>query len=483
MPTDPIDRRIVVVIFASLWVTYAFIGPGFMVINPNTVSRMGYVLNLLQQHVANIDLFSPLTVDKAQVAGHFYLDKAPGLSLMALPFVAAATAATDLLGFSTAPLADGYVTLFYTLVTCLAVAVTTAPFTAAAAAALFVVARRTGASRGGACFAALVFALATPAFGWATVFLSHSVAGACLFLALATIVLGSDPAAPPRHDLRAGALAGALLSWAVVVEFTAAAPALLIAVFALWRLAQLPGARRRRIALGAMIAGLAAAVPLGIYNQMVFGAVTHLGYSDVVGFEGMQQGIFGVSLPRGDIALALLAGTKRGLLWLSPVLLAVPVAWAVARKRLPGPLLAVAVAVPLVLLAINSGYAYWDGGASTGPRHLVPALPFLALALAPLWDRAPLAGRAALLTLAVPSAAISVLCATTAMGAPIWENNPLPDYLWPRFASGDTHHMLALTGFAGHAWLLALPIPWYIAARRTGLLTPPRRVAESPAPA
>jgi hypothetical protein len=42
----------------------------------------------------------------------------------------------------------------------------------------------------------------------------------------------------------------------------------------------------------------------------------------------------------------------------------------------------VIVAVALTLILINAGYYYWQGGWSTGPRHLVPMLPLLGLALA-----------------------------------------------------------------------------------------------------
>ena len=42
----------------------------------------------------------------------------------------------------------------------------------------------------------------------------------------------------------------------------------------------------------------------------------------------------------------------------------------------------VIVAVALTFLLINAGYYYWHGGWSTGPRHMVPMLPLLGLALA-----------------------------------------------------------------------------------------------------
>ncbi len=132
----------------------------------------------------------------------------------------------------------------------------------------------------------------------------------------------------------------------------------------------------------------------------------------------MQTGFFGVSLPRADIALALLGGTKRGILWIAPILLVTPFAWIAAWRRFGAPLTAALVAIPVAFLLINSGYAYWDGGESTGPRHLTPMLPFIALALVPLWQTTGPRMRAALLALASVSFTLSLMCAVTMMTCP-----------------------------------------------------------------
>jgi len=53
--------------------------------NPNTVTRLAFVFSALNLHSSAIDAFRYLTIDKAIFVGHVYMDKAPGLSLMALP--------------------------------------------------------------------------------------------------------------------------------------------------------------------------------------------------------------------------------------------------------------------------------------------------------------------------------------------------------------------------------------------------------------
>jgi len=42
---------------------------------------------------------------------------------------------------------------------------------------------------------------------------------------------------------------------------------------------------------GAVLGGVLAALPLALYNAAVFGSMFHLGYTSVVGFEGMRQGV------------------------------------------------------------------------------------------------------------------------------------------------------------------------------------------------
>ena len=483
MPTDPTDRRIALALFAAFWASFALIGPGFMVLNPNSISRMGYVFALVQDHVAHIDAVAAFTVDKAELGGHFYLDKAPGLSLMALPVIAILDPLVRLAGGATALVVGGKLSLYYILATTLVTLLTTAPLAAAAGAGVFSIARRLGVARDGALFAALLCGLCTPMLGWATVFFGHAAAAGCLVLGVATVLAAAEPS-PPRHQFRAGAIAGLLLAWAVVIEFPAAPAALLIGLVGLRRLLAVADPPRLRRTLAGVVAGaLVAGIPLAVYNALVFGSPFQLGYSHVVGFEGMQRGLFGIILPDPAVAVALLVGAKRGLLWLAPVLALTPLAWFAAR-RLPPDVLVCIVGIPLFLLAINAGYAYWDGGASTGPRHLVPALPFLALAFAPLWSNAGPAMRSILGLLAIVSLALSVLTATTAMGAPIWEDNPLPDYLVPRFLSGDTHNIVALAGDAGFGWLAILAAPWVLAARRLGWFRHGRRyIAKAPIPA
>jgi hypothetical protein len=97
----------------------------------------------------------------------------------------------------------------------------------------------------------------------------------------------------------------------------------------------------------------------------------------------------------------------RGLFFLSPVLLltfpGLVLLWRVSRERR---LVLLLGGILLGFVLYVASYLYWSGGDAIGPRFLVPAVPFMILAMAPAfslwWDR--LYGRWALSALVVVSA-------------------------------------------------------------------------------
>ncbi len=109
-------------------------------------------------------------------------------------------------------------------------------------------------------------------------------------------------------------------------------------------------------------------------------------------------------------------------------------------------------------------------------RHLMPMLPFIGLALVPLWEALGpslrIALRIALLALMALSFAISLACATFYMTTPLaaegigFVHDELFEFILPHFLSGDVHHLLAPDGNGGLlslAWLL-VPVLMEIAA-------------------
>ncbi|MEO6014207.1 MAG: hypothetical protein ABIQ30_11575 [Devosia sp.] len=376
------DRQIAIIVAVLTFVSLVFYTPQFS--NSQVVTRMGLALAIVELGSLSIDRVAEQTVDKALVDGHYYADKAPGLSLLAVPPVFVVKTLRDLAGIKQDS-SEASVFIMYAQIGTLTVVGLPA---AIAAALVFLMALRLGASRQGALFGSLAIAIGSPFFFWSTTFFSHSLVGSLLVFMLALAIERE------RWDWWHGVFIGLLAGTMVVVDFVGglvAAIAGIVLVIAMWRPTI---AAHLRFAAGVVAAAVLGVLPLLIYNKLAFGSPFQLGYMSVVGFEGMKTGFFGIGMPNPAIVWELLFGVYRGLLPYVPVLLLVPYGlWAMGRR--PGNLpIAVAVfAVSLALILINAGYYYWHGGWSAGPRHIVPMLPLLGLALAfawpgSLWQRA-----------------------------------------------------------------------------------------------
>ena len=208
-------------------------------------------------------------------------------------------------------------------------------------------------------------------------------------------------------------------------------------------------------ALGAVLG----AAPLYAFGIWAFGSPFRLAYSGAAidpGAGGVEQAhvhglFFTLTSPHPHLAVEVLL-SKRGLLTLSPVLAAAAAGVVLLWRRglrAEAALIAALTVVEVGWHAFRPDYELALGGWVPGPRFLVPLLPFLAFALAPVVRRAP-ATFAAL-------AAISVGAMAVATSAE------------PLLSSDDTHHWIAriadgnfaatalsLAGI-GHGWLAILP--------------------------
>ena len=407
----------ILIFLLSLW-SFAILSPQEPT-NPQSVTRLALALSILDRHTADISPFAAWTVDRATVGGHYFADKTPGHPLLALPAVAAAERLRQALG---EPTDTSDPTTFVWIAKWAAIG-SNGIISAAAVAVLFLTALALGASRTGALLAAITLGWGTPFLTWSTAFFAHSVTGSFLLFSLGLLLLAFRPNRPARPWL--SLVAGLILGYTIVVDLTAAPAVLLLGGFATlraWRSHRLPAL------LPMAIGGALGLVPLLVYNQLVFGAVWHLGYADT-DFVGMQQGFFGLTWPHPDVAVQLLFGVRRGLLPLAPVLVFLPLGfW---RMRGQGGIAALILVVALAYLAINASYYYWDGGASVGPRHLVATLALLALVLAFAWPQRWWT-RALFLVLLGVSLVISLVCAAGAKLPPETYDNPLVDFLLPR---------------------------------------------------
>ena len=113
----------------------------------------------------------------------------------------------------------------------------------------------------------------------------------------------------------------------------------------------------------------------------------------------MGLGLMGMRLPTLSAAYHISIDPKFGLVWLSPVVLLVPLGyWIAFRERKHSAEALVSIYAFIVIFLMNAASYLWYGGSAFGPRLLISALPFLVVPLAMLPRRATwaLAGLGAL---------------------------------------------------------------------------------------
>jgi hypothetical protein len=252
-----------------------------------------------------------------------------------------------------------------------------------------------GASQRRAFWLALAYSFATPAWHYAGVLFSEPLLGLCM----AAAFLGLLRLRRTR-DLRWAAIAGAAMGASVLTrEDSIALVVLPMAVFVASILVRERAlhVRHRLLALTCLALPVAMASLCSLlYDLLRYGRVLGGPYAnDPQGFSTpLVKGIYGLTFSPGA-----------GLFVFCPLLLVgIGLLPSFARRwGMEAALICVLVGVRLLFFA---GWWDWAGGATWGPRYLVPLIPLLLLPLATLRGRPWLA---ALLVFATLSLAIELL--------------------------------------------------------------------------
>jgi hypothetical protein len=435
------DRRAFMLAYAAwLFALFAFFLPA-ATWNPS--SRFALTRAVVERGSFHIDPDHTSTGDRAFADGHWHSGKPPIVSFAAVPAYAIVRLAQHLRG-----MAPAYEAMGTSLVPAVRVrpnkayqqalyacSLTTSGIAGVAVGLLlFELLRRRTTSMAAFGSSTLVL-LGTPLFPYSTSFYSHVPAAALLLGAL--VALDQRGERPRDQPISAARLrtAGACLALAPGCEYLTAP---VVLVLGGWILLKAPAADRARVLLNLALGGVVPVLLVAWYHTASFGLPWRTGYSYVTQPEfvaGHQGGFLGVRLPSLAGLYGLTFGDRRGLFYLSPIAVLGAMFGARHAYRRRDTTIAMGLVSLALLLVLNAGYYMWWGGAAAGPRHLVPAMPFLAagvvLGLRARWRWVRW------MTVAAGLFSIANVVAVTAVGIEAPERGDiLYEYAWRRFFHG-----------------------------------------------
>jgi hypothetical protein len=335
--------------------------------NPNEVARIELAASIA--FWARLDLGSAakvygLSEDVSIRGSKVYSDKAPGLSIAAVPAIWTANPFLPRVPSSELP---AFWPLRH-LLTLLLVALPTVGLALIIAMAVPDVGSATRSAM------AVIAALATPLWAYGSVFFSH--APAALLVAASWFLLLGFPGLDTVLNVRRAAIGGVIAGFAITTEY----PTILLVTVIFGTLLV------RRTAPLILVSATAGAcvgmLPALLYHQLAFGAPWLTGYALKAhgDFQAIhEQGIFGVSVPTIEGLWGVLFSARRGIIYYCPLLLLTPVGlWRMVKSRGwrdAGPLLIAVV----IYVFFAAGFVDWTAGWCAAARHLVPILGLLAV--------------------------------------------------------------------------------------------------------
>lgn len=447
--------------------------------DPNQDSRLKAIWAVVNEGTFRIDNYLGDTVDYAKVGDHYYSDKAPGVAFAGIPVYAVLRPLLAL------PVVDGLVTRLANspafaatlnpegsgvatdkvrfAITQVAVAWVVGVLPSVAVAVLVQkLLLLWGVSARWSAGVALAYGVLTPVFAYANSAYGHQLCAALLLGAF--YLTHTLPANPSAGRLLA---VGGLLGYAVLTEYPAVPVVAGLWLYAGYRLWQM-GVWRRLAWV--TVAGAALAGVWMAYNTAIFGGPLNLGYSYSEQWVSQHStGFVSLGLPTTEALWGMSFGLFRGLFVLAPwLLLSGPGWWAWWHSGEQRAAWWVSALVVGAFVAFNASSVMWWGGFSVGPRYLLPALPWLALAVgwgARVWGSTP-AWRLALAGLAV-WAWVAVWGMSLAGQAfpPDYpqavRDNPWLNYVLPQWQADNLARNLGtLLGLRGVPSLLPLLVGW-----------------------
>ena len=411
-------------LFLLFWVTYGYFfqGGGW---NQNArisltraiIHHASFKIDYYREDAEEMDFVN--TGDWAFYRGHYYSNKAPGLSFLAVPFFALAEYCLRAVIPHDAERQVLFSAYFSTVCT-------TAFLSALLALLIFHVFHHFfQLSTRDAFVLTLFYGFGTIAFSYSTTFYCHQPAAFCSFLSF-VLVMHVRQGTVHRKRLQV-LLAGFCAASAVLFEPSALL--LLVAVFT-----YLVWCKETRKYFPLFLLGC---VPPGIvqcaYNSICFGhpLASSYNYANDVVMWKVEGRLFGVPSPKR--ILQLLFSPYRGLFVSSPILLMslTGIVFSFKAKRCRAEVMLCSGAALLFLLFIGSFYA-WHGGSAIGPRYLLPVFPFIFFLTVFSFRHYP----ATVTVLGIISLLVNFAVTLVGNEIPRTVGNPLRDVIWRNLLEG-----------------------------------------------
>ncbi len=417
-------RKCYWLLFALFFISYGYFfqGGGWnqnsrLCLTRAIIDRGSFIIDAYREDAPGIKFVN--AGDWAYYNGHYYSNKSPGLSFMAVPFFAASQALAARLipgDPGRQVLVSAYCSTVFTV----------GLLSAFLCLLIFYVFHRVFSMRvNAALLLAVLYGFGTLAFSYSTTFYSHQPAACCSFLSF-LLAMNIRYGAAPRKTLMA-VLAGFSAAAAVVIEPSAMIMLVGVAFC-------LVSVREGRSYIPLYVLGCVLPLTvLGWYNYVCFGHPLASGYTysnDMVMWK-VEGKLFG--LPGLRRFYDLLISPHRGLFFSSPVLLmALPGLFiALRRRQWLSEILFCAVISGVFIVFIACLHA-WHGGWAAGPRYLLPAFPWIFMMAGLCLPRIP----RVFMTVGLLSLLINISIAIVGNEIPLEVKNPLFDVVWKHLIAG-----------------------------------------------
>ncbi len=457
-------------IFFVLLLCYAYFLPRWADWNVN--SRMNVALAVLDHNTLAIDAYSRNTGDYAFFENHYYSDKAPATSFLAIIAYAPykwlggnllADRVAERLGTNSGLtktlLANGHGLIrdsvrYYAALVWVTFFVMVLP-SAFLGVLIYRILLLWAVRATDALFLALAYGLATPAFAYANNLYGHQLAAFLLIAAFYCVYASTHS----KHQTLYPALSGFLLGLALITEYPTALIVGGIGIYAVYKL-------RHWRALGTIIlAGLPPCLLAAAYNLAIFHTPLPVGYLYSTLYSDLHHtGFISLTYPKIETLYELAFGVQRGLFLIAPfLLLAIPGFFLFARAKLWRAEFFLCLWSVSSFWLFNGSSAMWQGGFAVGPRYLVPMFPFMVIPIIFVLNWAHARWLHASIYFLYGISLVLVWIQTLGgQSFPQYEKNSLLDYSIPQWASGNIARSLGTFVGLDGAWTL-LPLVMLLA--------------------